>query len=116
MAPAALKNFFLFCNKEEVGHKPALLISVSAGLGGSYPIVELRSSSYKNNRICYLPEHLIIRHANDYFNTEVAQSEMDQILRTRMEQAIELLILYGRSFCEIRQQITFDFRKFANGM
>ncbi|MBU3655301.1 MAG: NAD(P)H-dependent oxidoreductase, partial [Alphaproteobacteria bacterium] len=35
MAPAALKNFFLFASSAELGHKPALLVSVSAGISGA---------------------------------------------------------------------------------
>jgi hypothetical protein len=39
-----------------------LIIAVSGGAGGgAYPVAELRMSSYKNSRICYLPEHLIVR-------------------------------------------------------
>ena len=59
--PAGLKNFFLICGRAEVGHKPALITTVSSGDGGAYPVAELRMSSYKNNRICYIPEQLIIR-------------------------------------------------------
>ena len=53
MAPAALKNFFLHFSGGQLAHKPALLVAVSSGDGGAYPIAELRSSSYKNSRICY---------------------------------------------------------------
>ena len=53
MVPAALKNFFLVCDGNALGHKPALAVGVSVGPGGSYPISELRISSYKNNRMCY---------------------------------------------------------------
>ena len=49
MVPPALKNLFLLSSQQELGHKPALLISISASINGAYPIAELRSSSYKNN-------------------------------------------------------------------
>jgi NAD(P)H-dependent FMN reductase len=116
MVPAALKNFFLFCSTKELGHKPAFIISVSAGLGGSYPIVELRSSSYKNNRICYLPEHLIIRNANEYFNTPEPQSTHEKNLHNRLEQSLDLLTNYSLALTEVRKQMKFDFDTFANGM
>mgnify|MGYP006207427435 CR=1 FL=1 len=61
MACPALKNFFLYAGRAELAHKPALLVGVSSGLGGAYPLSELRASSYKNCRLCYLPEHLIVR-------------------------------------------------------
>lgn len=68
MACPALKNFFLYAGINELGHKPALLVGVSAGLGGAYPIAELRASSYKNCRITYLPEQLIIRQVESMLN------------------------------------------------
>ena len=62
MVPAALKNFFLlWAATGELSHKPALPCAVSAGEGGAYVISELRMSSYKNNRLCWLPEQLIAR-------------------------------------------------------
>ena len=61
MVPAGLKNFFLLCGSELMAHKPGLIVTVSASLGGSYPVVELRTSSYKNTRLCYLPDHVIVR-------------------------------------------------------
>ena len=51
MASSAIKNFFLLCNKQELAHKPGLLVTVSAARGGAFPIFELRSSSYKNTQI-----------------------------------------------------------------
>ncbi len=59
--PAGLKNFFLMFSRFELGHKPAMIVAVSSGDGGAYPVAELRMSSYKNNRICYIPEQLNLR-------------------------------------------------------
>ncbi|MBI3419841.1 MAG: NAD(P)H-dependent oxidoreductase, partial [Proteobacteria bacterium] len=61
MVPAGLKNFFLYWGAKEVGHKPALIVTDSSSRGGSYPVQELRISSYKNSRVLYIPEHIIIR-------------------------------------------------------
>ena len=36
MATPISKNFFLHCNKGELSHKPALIVSISSGNGGSY--------------------------------------------------------------------------------
>jgi NAD(P)H-dependent FMN reductase len=116
MVPAALKNFFLFCSPDELAHKPALIISVSAGLGGNYPIAELRSSSYKNNRICYLPEHLIIKNADKYCNTLTAKTPEEELLKKRVEQSLNLLIDYSNALKNVRKKNSFDFSKFANGM
>jgi len=55
MAPAGLKNFFLYAGNTALAHKPAYLVGISASRGGSYPIAELRMSSYKNSYLCYIP-------------------------------------------------------------
>jgi hypothetical protein len=80
------KNFFLFASSAELGHKPALLVSVSAGISGAYPIARnSRSSSYKNNHICYIPEHLIVRQVGGVLNSADAASPEDQAIRNRAD-------------------------------
>ena len=54
------RRTFFYCGppQGELSHKPALACAVSASDGGAYVIAELRMSSYKNNRLCWIPEHL----------------------------------------------------------
>ena len=107
MVPAALKNLFLYYSAGQLAHKPALIISVSAGDGGSYPVAELRSSSYKNSRVCYLPEHLIVRHVESVFNRQ--DEENDKRLHTyldrRMDYCLSLLLAYGTGLRQVRAEI-----------
>ena len=63
MATPQAKNFFMISNAQLLGHKAGLIVSVSGGRGGAYPVAELRTSSYKNCRIAWMPEHLIVRTA-----------------------------------------------------
>jgi NAD(P)H-dependent FMN reductase len=65
MVPPRLTNFLLLCSGREVGHKPALAVSVSSTRGGAYPITQLRAYGSKNNHLCWLPDHLIVRDAQD---------------------------------------------------
>lgn len=116
MAAPALKNFFMYWGKSELAHKPALPIAVSSGSGGAYPIAELRMSSYKNNRICYLPEHLIIRNADELLNDEDTNSEEDEYIRSRVNYCLELLGTYASAFMEIRQAPVLENTNFRNGM
>lgn len=102
MVPAKLKNLFLLVNTE-LYHKPALIVTVSAGLGGHYPVAELRMSSYKNSRICYLPDHLIIRHVED-FNKNPNAEEFTEV-RGRLENYLNTLWLYANALKDIRTQI-----------
>ena len=117
MVPAALKNFFLHYSADQFAHKPALIISISAGEGGAYPIAELRSSSYKNNRICYLPEHLIIRRVETVFNniTDDNDERAQNYLNKRLDYALAILMTYAEGMISIRKQLP-DGKEFPNGM
>lgn len=116
MVPAGLKNFFLLCSTKEVGHKPALIVSVSSGMGGAYPVQELRMSSYKNTRICYLPEHMIIRDVEKYFKGDTPSSDVDTILRKRLDYCLQLLQEYAGAFTKIRESGVINYQEFPNGL
>jgi NAD(P)H-dependent FMN reductase len=116
MACPAIKNFFIYASKTELAHKPGLLVGVSAGVGGAYPISELRSSSYKNCRLCYLPEHLIVRSVEKVLNTPEPSSEDDQRLRDRIDYALDILLKYAQAMRPVRASIDMSNPAFANGM
>ena len=81
MVPAGLKNFFLLCGADHLAHKPGLIVGVSASLGGSYPIAELRTSSYKNTRLCYIPDHVIVRNVGQMLKADRADKGSGLIIR-----------------------------------
>lgn len=116
MACPAIKNFFIYAGKLELAHKPGLLVGVSSGVGGAYPISELRASSYKNCRLCYLPEHLIVRHAEQMLNDPQATSEEDLRIRERADYTLDILARYAQALKPVRAAISFDNAAFANGM
>ncbi|MBM7061755.1 NAD(P)H-dependent oxidoreductase [Pseudomonas sp. UL073] len=116
MASPAVKNFFIYASKAELAHKPALLVGVSSGVGGAYPISELRASGYKNCRLCYIPEHLIVRHAEKVLNDAEASSEDDSRLRARIDYDLEILVKYGQALKPVRESIDMANPAFANGM
>ncbi|UVE16105.1 NAD(P)H-dependent oxidoreductase [Pseudomonas sp. LS44] len=116
MASPAVKNFFLYASKAELAHKPGLLVGVSSGVGGAYPISELRSSGYKNCRLCYLPEHLIVRHAEKVLNSLEAEGEDDSRLRARCDYALDVLVKYAQALKPVRDSIDMATPAFANGM
>ncbi|MBB6522756.1 NADPH-dependent FMN reductase [Pseudoteredinibacter isoporae] len=115
MVPAALKNFFLMWGGGELAHKPALLVAVSASVGGAYPIAELRMSSYKNNRISYMPEHLIVRNASKVLNEDIG-GEDDKKLRSRIDYSLSLLSEYSKAYQGIRESGVIDLKTWRNGM
>lgn len=115
--PAALKNFFLMW-KHEVSHKPALIVAVSASDGGAYPVAELRMSSYKNNRLCYMPEHLIIRHVESVLNKDEADNnaQSDSYYRERINWVLPQLTKYAEALKMVRDSGVTQTEKFGNGM
>ncbi len=116
--PAGLKNFFLMWGKGELAHKPALIVTVSSADGGAYPVAELRMSSYKNNRICYIPEQVIVRNVESVLNDQAADNnpDADQYFRARFAYALGILGEYARAMRQVRASGATDLSKFKNGM
>jgi NAD(P)H-dependent FMN reductase len=116
--PAGLKNFFLLFGASELGHKPALIITVSSGAGGAYPVAELRMSSYKNNRICYIPDHVIIRKVEEILNDAPATNDerSDSYYRKRIAWSLNILKEYAVALKQVRDSGATATEKFTNGM
>jgi NAD(P)H-dependent FMN reductase len=113
MVSPALKNLFVYAGRTELAHKPALLVGVSAGQGGAYPLSELRASSYKNCRICYIPEQLIVRQVEQVLNDEQAVDEADKYIRTRADWALQVLLEYAEALHGLAGKVEW---RFVNGM
>lgn len=119
MAPAGLKNFFLMWTAGgELAHKPALIVTVSTADGGSYPVAELRMSSYKNSRICYLPEHLIIRYVDTVLNADPANNKAgpQEYFEERLDYCLNMLHQYALAFRQIRASGATSLETYGSGM
>ncbi len=119
MAPSGLKNFFLiWTGGGELAHKPALIVTVSVADGGTFPVAELRMSSYKNNRICFLPEHLIIRYVDTVFNEDPADNKdsAQDYFEQRLAYCLELLKEYSLAFRSIRASGAASLEVYTSGM
>lgn len=122
MASPALKNFFLFWNGEILAHKPALLISVTqTEHNGAYPIAELRASSYKNTRLVYIPDHVIVRDCESFGPKleDIQKNTKDEAqLRTlsRLEYGLYTLVNYSKAMSELRKNTDFNYKDFGNGI
>jgi NAD(P)H-dependent FMN reductase len=116
--PAGLKNFFLLFGKNELGHKPALIVAVSSGDGGAYPVAELRMSSYKNSRLCYIPEQIILRNVERVLNENAADNDArsDSYYRERISWALNILKAYAGALTQVRESGVTQTDKFNNGM
>ena len=116
--PAGLKNFFLLWGKGELAHKPALIVTVSSADGGAYPVAELRMSSYKNNRICYIPEQVIVRNVEKVLNEDSAlnNADADAYFRGRIAYALRILKEYATALRQVRASGATDRSVYKNGM
>jgi len=113
MATPQSKNIFLLCGEGELAHKPGLIVSISSGNGGAYPIADLRSFSYKNTHIMWIPENVIIRNVEEYNPGEHGSSIPDW-LDNRIDYTLELLIAYSLNMKSLRKLI--NRKEFGNGM
>ena len=119
MIPSKLSNLFLLLgNGATVAHKPALAVTVSASVGGTYPVTELRAFSAKNNRMVYLPEHLIIRSAGEIFQPETKPEHegTNTYITERLNWLLGMLEDYSKAFKTIRASGHTTNPKYANGM
>jgi len=118
-APAALKNFMHLASGQEFAHKAGLIVSVSAGNNGVYPIAELRSFSSKNNKLCYIPDHLIIRHAGEILNAEPTTGDhagTDSYIRARITYTLNVFLKYTEALKTVRASNVWHNDKYNFGM
>ncbi len=116
MAPAGLKNFFLLCGNDVLAHKPGLIVTVSAALGGTYPVAELRMSSYKNTRLCYIPDHVIVRNVGRMLHGDQPGDKHDEALRARIDYSVRILLAYAQALRSVREVGVIDLNTFPYGM
>ena len=113
---AGLKNFFLLCGADVLAHKPGLIVTVSAGAGGSYPVSELRISSYKNTRLCYIPDHVIVRNVGQMLHGDQPAEEHDEALRGRITYSLRVLVEYAKALQLVRESGVIDLKTFPYGV
>jgi len=107
------KNFFLLFNNGELFHKPGLIVSISSGNGGAYPISELRSSSYKNSHIMWIPENIIIRNVEQFLPGNHGRL-IPEWMDGRINYSCKLLIKYVEFLKPIQSFI--NRKDYGNGM
>ncbi|MDC9596291.1 NADPH-dependent FMN reductase [Xenorhabdus anantnagensis] len=114
MATPALKNFLLHCSITELGHKPTLLASVSGGINGVYPLCELRMTGFKNNHVCFLPDHLIFRQGENLISKDLVCN--DEAFESRVNYTLKLLKSYAKALKQVREDIGEESENYLYGM
>ncbi|RJG50604.1 NADPH-dependent FMN reductase [Motilimonas pumila] len=115
MVTPIMKNFLMLCSPQEVGHKPALAISVSDGISGAYPIAELRSFGTKNNQMVLIPNHIIVRQVGQVLGAE-ADGPHEASLRHNIKQSLAILGHYAAALAPMRQAHQALLNDFGYGM
>lgn len=118
MVPGALKNFLLYVSSAHAAHKPCLLVGVSASRGGSYPIAELRMSSYKNTRMVHIPDHLIVTNVENVMNDPILTEgeDGDQYIKKRAHYSLDVLVAYAKALKGMRDSTDLIRKEYPFGM
>jgi len=116
MVPPELMNIFLLASKDELAHKPAMIVGVSSGAGGTYPVAQLRNFGAKNTRLVYMPDHVIVKDVCNVFNEDTPVSDDDKYLRDRLLYSSRMLKEYADAFVSIRESGVYDRASFPFGM
>ncbi len=75
-------------------------------------------SSYKNNRICYIPEQVIVRDVETVLNAHSVRNDAaaDTYFRERIAWALKMLVTYAEAMTPIRASGVTEDDRFKNGM
>ncbi|GKW26206.1 NAD(P)H-dependent oxidoreductase [Pectobacterium polonicum] len=113
MIPPALMNLLILSERNELSHKPALIVSVSAGNGGAYTVAQLKGFYSKNNRLCFIPDHVIIRNIRDKeFDGDKNSAEDYE----RLTYSLSILKAYIPGLAHVRQCGVLDYDTWPYGM
>jgi NAD(P)H-dependent FMN reductase len=114
--PPGVKNLLLLAGAKEVGHKPGLIVAVSSGRGGAYPVAELRVSGTKNNRLLWIPEQVLVQDVGEVLHGNEPAGDRDAWLRRRIDFALGILLAYTRALRPVRESGITDHPDFPYGM
>lgn len=109
-----LHNMFHYAVKKRVlDHKPVMLVGVSDGMGGAYPIAQLKAVGPKNTHYVVSPENLRISKVKEALvNGEIV---VDGV-RERADYSLQVLIEYAKALKPIRKSGLLDLKKFGSGV
>jgi NAD(P)H-dependent FMN reductase len=115
MVPPAFKNLFQYFNGL-FSHKPAYIIGVSSGTGGRYPIIELRSTTYKNSFINYIPISTVLDHVDETINAKGEYIAETDHMALRLDDGLRFLTTYTQALSAVRESDIYKEKRFKNGL
>lgn len=103
--------------KNELAYKPVMLVGVSAGRGGTYPIDQMRLMGHKNRHYILSPENLIVSGVESAFNdSDMSDQAPDYVLKSRAKYSISVLVELAKHLQNVRESGIIDLQKFSNGV
>lgn len=111
MFSVGLHNMFHYVDKE-LADKPVLLVGVSDGRGGRYPLVQMKIMGQKNKRFVIIPENLYFDHIK---KTLVEGVLINEISVKRTDYALKVLVAYAKALSIVRQSGVIDYKTFPSG-
>lgn len=118
MVAAPMVNFLQHLSFSEMAHKPVLLVGVSSGRGGTYPIAQMRAFSFKNNSLVYIPDHVIVRDVNSVLNDSIINEDdtSDEFIKKRLNRSINILEHYTNHMSALREEMNLSIDDYPYGM
>jgi len=118
MVASPMVNFLQHLTFSEMAHKPVLLVTVSSGRGGAYPIAQMRASSFKNNSLLYIPDHVIVRDVNNVLNQfEINEdNKSDAFIKKRLIRSLRIFEHYTNHMSALRQNMNLSLDEYPYGM
>ncbi|BCE02609.1 NAD(P)H-dependent oxidoreductase [Marinicellulosiphila megalodicopiae] len=114
-ASPMLKNFLYYLDSAHSANKPVCLVSVVFGINGAYPIAELKSNAFKNNKLVPIPDHLIIREVNQFLE-DVKTGDSNHSLIARVDYSLEMLYQYAQALKPVQKLAHTYSSSFGQGM
>lgn len=116
LASVGLHNMFHYTTKTKnhvLAHKPVMLTSVSTGMGGAYPLAQLRSAGPKNTHYVVSPENLRVSKVKEVL---IDGDMVVDGVRERADYSLKILIEYAKALRQVRAAGILDYEKFASGV
>ncbi|MDQ3093897.1 MAG: NAD(P)H-dependent oxidoreductase [bacterium] len=117
MFSVGLHNLFYYTasatGTKPLAHKPVLLVGVSSGMGGAYPIAQMKSVGQKNNHFVVIPENLRFAQVGDAL---VDGEIVIQGLKSRTKYSLKILVEYAKAIKVVRDSESIDLKTFASGV
>lgn len=102
---------------KQLAHKPVMLVGVSSGRSGHYPLAQMRQIGYKNNQYVISPEALLVQGVNDMLNDHDLNEEIsDYSVKKRADYALKILIEYAKALAQVRSSGVVDHESFNNSV